>query len=351
MTKTTLIRLMGCAALLWQALPGGLTAQDQTGPQPVRGPVMGFVADRILGVRPILGVPGAATVGPPVLPNSGFESITFSALRDYALVLPARGRDVVLLRNLGSSIDAVDLQAPPGAGRMAVSPSGDAAALYYPVTSSVAVLIGLPQSPAVSWNVEAPNLAGGLAALAVSDNGGAVLVATTGEPSSVWLLTPDGGSRFLCYVTATASLAFLAGSHDVLIADGALSTVMLVRDPGGQARITQIGGQSEGVSRPVAVAAAPGNRGAIVANAEPAGVVSLSLEGERPQAVLCNCTVTGLEPLADGATFRLSDPGDGPIWLLDAAGPAPRILFVPNPASAHPRLLRSPLPVRPGGAR
>ena len=351
MAKTTFFRLTGCAALLSFALLGGLPAQDQTDAQPVGGPVMGFVTDRLSGVRPILGVPGAASLGLPVLPNSGFRSIAFSPSRDYALALVARGRQTVLLRNLKSSVAAIELQAPPGAGRMAISLSGDAAVLHYPETQSVAVLTGLPQSPAVSWSLEVPALAGGLTALAVSDDGGAVLIATAGEPSSVWLLAPNGSSRFLSYVAGAPSLAFLAGSHDVLIADGALSTVMLVRDANGQGRITQIGGRAEGVSRPIAVAAAADGRRAFVANAEPAGIVSLSLEGGQPLVVPCDCTLTALEPLADGTTFRLSDPGDGPIWLLDGASSPPSIVFVPDQSPVRPELRSPLLPVRSGGER
>ena len=346
MAKTIFLRLSGWAALLSLVSLGALAAQDQANRQPVSGPVLGFVADRLSGVRPILGIPGAATLGSPVLSNSGFRSIVFS--RDYALAA-AGGGPVVLLRNLQSTVSAVELQAPAGAGRMALSPSGDAAVLYYPQTQSVAVLTGLPQSPAVSWNLEAQSLAPGLAALAVSDGGGAVLIATAGEPSSVWLLAPDGGSRFLSYVTAAPSLAFLAGNHDVLIADGTLSTVALVRDAAGQAQLTQIGGPAEGVSHPVAVAAGKGR--VLVANAEPTGIVSLSLEGEPPLAIPCQCRVTGLEPLADGSTFRLSDPGAGPIWLLDAAGSPPRIVFVPDDSRVRPAPHRLPLPARQGGER
>jgi hypothetical protein len=223
--------------------------------------------------------------------------------------------------------------------------------LYYPDTQSVAVLAGLPQSPAVSWSLETAALAGGLAALAVSDDGGAVLVATAGEPGSVWLLAPDGSDRLLSHVPGAPSLAFLAESHDALVADGATGTVALVRDAAGQSQITQIGGPAEGVSRPVAVAASTDRRQAFVANAEPAGVVILSLEGEPPLAVPCQCSVTGLEALADGGTFRLSDPGEGPVWLLDAAASPPRIVFVPDSAPAHPRPGRAPLPVRAGGER
>jgi hypothetical protein len=318
---------------------------------PVSGPVLGFVASGPTGVRPILGIPGAATLGSPVLPGAGFAGIAFSASRDYALALVARGRQAVLLRNLTSSIDAVQLPVAPGAVRMAISPSGASAALYYPDTRSVTVLAGLPNAPAVSWKLESQDLAGGLLALAVSDDAGAILAAAAGQPSAVWLLAADGSSRILSQVAAAPSLAFVAGGHDVLIADAGLNTVTLVRDATGQALVRQIGAQAEGVSRPVAVSASADGLHAIVANQDPAGVVVLSLDGEPPLALPCQCAVTGLEPLADGTTFRLSDPGEGPVWLLDSASSPPRVVFVPNPRLARPGLLRVPVPVRPGGER
>jgi hypothetical protein len=284
----------------------------------VGGPVLGFVVDKASGVRPVLGVPGAATLGYAVLPAAGFDSIVVSPRRDFALALTEGERRLVLLRNLSASPSAEALTIPSGAIRVVLSPAGDAAVLYY--TGRVEVLTGLPDSPASSWGLDLP---ADLAALAVSDGGSAVLAATEGE---VWLLTPDAGYKMLYTVAGSPSVAFL-GSADAVLADGASSQVFVVRDVKGQPQIAPIGGPAEGISRPVAVAAVNGR--VFVANAEPGGVVSLSLAGEEALAIPCACTPTRLERLDDGATFRLSEAGEGPVWLLDVRSSPPRIVFVP----------------------
>ena len=346
MASTNTLRNTGCAGLVLLVVLGGLAAQDRSS---VSGPLVGFVFDKAAGIRPVLGVPGAATLGQPVMRSSGLEAVVFSPARDYALALAPRGGQVMLLRDLSTPGAAVGLQVAPGAARVAISPSGDVAVLYYPEAQAVSVLTGFPDAPAVSWSLAAPYLAGGLGALAVSDEGSAVLIAAAGDQSPVWLLTPASGARFLSYVSSSPSLAFLSKSSDAVVADAGNSTVVLVRDPAGQAETTQIGGAAEGLSRPVAVTVTADNRRVLVANSAPASVVSLSLAGEEPLALTCNCVVTGLERLARGVTFRLSAPGESPLWLLDAASSPPRIVFVPDSAPVRRGAARRPVPVRPGG--
>ena len=348
MTSMNCLQLTTRGGLISILLLGGLAAQD---PAPVSGPLVGFVFDNAAGIRPVLGVPGAATLGRPVMRSSGLEAVVFSPARDYALALAPRGGQVMLLKDLATAGAAVSLQVAPGAARFAISPSGDAAALYYPEAQAVSVLTGFPDAPAVSWSVEAPYLADGLGALAVSDEGSAVLIAAAGDQSPVWLLTPATGARFLSHVSSSPSLAFLSKSSDAVVADAGNSTVVLVRDPAGQAETTQIGGAAEGLSRPIAVAVTADNRRVLVANAASGGVVSLSLAGEAPLALPCDCEVTGLERLAGGVTFRLSAPGQSPLWLLDAASSPPRVVFVPDSSPIPRRAVRRPPPIRGGGER
>jgi hypothetical protein len=114
--------------------------------------------------------------------------------------------------------------------------------------------------------------------------------------------------------------------------------VTLARDNGGSIQLAQIGDPAEGISKPVAIVAFAGNRGVLVANSEPAGIVALGLAGGESTVVLCNCRVAVLEALAGGMAFRVNQPGEGPLWILDAAGSPPRMVFVPES-----------LPVRQGG--
>ncbi len=348
MAITNISRIGSAAAAFLLALCPAL-AQD---PQRIGGPVVGFVLDKAEGVRPILGIPGAATLGQPVLPAAGFASIVLSPQRDYALALTEGEQRLALLRNLSASPAAARLDVPPGASRIVLSPAGDAAALYYRDARRVVVLTGLPDSPSVAWSLDLPDLGAGLAALVVSDGGSAILVATAGEPSSILLFAADVEYRPLRLVAGSPSLAFLSNSLDAVVGDGASNLVFVVRDVKGAAEFTQIGGQAEGVSRPVAVAAAAGNRRVLVANSEPGGVVSLGLAGEEPLAIPCSCTPTILERLAGGAAFRLSDAGEGPVWLLDVESSPPRTVFVPRqPRLVRTEIQRAPAPVRRGGIR
>jgi hypothetical protein len=319
--------------------------------QRIEGPVLGFSVDQTAGIRPILGVPGAATLGPAVISATGLAGGTLSPGRDYALALLAGGREVVVVKNLRATAGASVLDVAPGPARIAISPSGNAAALYYAEPARVQVMAGLPESPSVSWSLDLSGLSGDPAALAVSDGGGAVLVASAGEPASVWLASQGVGQRFLYTAAGSPSLAFLVGSLDAAIADGAAGAVVLVRDPAGEPQVTPIGGQAEGVSHPLAIAAAQDNSRIFVANAQPAGVVSLSLTGEDPATLTCACTPTGLERMAGGAVFRLNEPGGGPIWLLDAAGASMRVVFVPEQMKLLRDTGRAPLPRRTGGDR
>jgi hypothetical protein len=319
--------------------------------QRIDGPVLGFSVDQTAGIRPILGLPGAATLGPAVISAEGLDGVTLSPARDYALALLARGREVVVVKNLRATAGASVLDVAPGPARVAVSPSGDAAVLYYAETARVQVLAGLPESPAVSWSLDLAGLSGVPAALAVSDGGGAVLVAAAGEPASVWLATQDVGQRLLYTAAGPASLTFLVGSLDAAIADGAAGAVVLVRDPAGQPQVTQIGGQAEGVSQPLAIAAAQDNSRIFVANAQPAGVVSLSLTGGDPATQPCACKIAGLERMAGGSVFRLNEAGGGPVWLLDAAAASMRMVFVPEQMRLLRDTGRTPAPRRGGGDR
>jgi hypothetical protein len=330
--KISRIRAFALAA----CMTGSLNAQS------VGGPIMGYVLEKSVGVRPLRGMPGAATLGSSVAGDPGYSAVAFAQQREYALGITRNGGQAVLLRNLGQQPRTVLLDLPPGADRIATSPAGDAAAFYYPGSSTVRVVTGLPGSPAISWNVAAPELTGGAAALAVSDGGGAVLFAAGAQ---VYLLAPELGVRYLIGIGGSPGLAFLAGSLDAVVADGVLSRVMLVRDPKGDAQVSLIGDAAQGVSQPVAVAAAPDNRRVFAANAEPGGVVSLSLAGEDSALLPCACVPTGLERLSGNLAFRLTEAGGGPVWILDGASSPPRIVFVPDQAAPAP-VVTPRLPVR-----
>jgi hypothetical protein len=63
----------------------------------------------------------------------------------------------------------------------------------------------------------------------------------------------------------------------------------------------------------------------VIAGVRAVTVVNRQTGESKP--VACDCPVGGLTPM--GAYLRLNELGTDPIWLLDAAGAEPRLVFVP----------------------
>ncbi len=344
--KTTLWNRLAHAALCL-ALAAGLTAQTKRSDlmrqervnrqtrstHRIGGPVLDYVFDREAGLRPLLGIPGATSWGESVaLPD--MSAAVASAERRYALAVSGDDRRPSLVRNLSGPVAVLPLpDTAAGVDRMAVSPGGAVAALYYREAASIQVVGGLPDNPAARWTSDAGTLPGSLEAMAVSDNARAVLAsAVDGDRRSLVRLTPDGDWRYLTSLDGSASIAFLNDSADAVIADNAANRVFLVR---GTGEVLPLAGEPDGISRPVGVAASADNRSVAVANSDPGGVVLLSLRGGGVETVACRCVPTGLRRLSGNSVFRLNDPSDAQIYVFDGDSQQSRIVLVPPSAAAR----------------
>ncbi len=298
----------------------------------ISGPVLGYFFDPSLGgLRSILGIPGSSTLGALVDTGVALRGAEVSPRQDYALGLTAEPAAVVLVGLPAGKIAAQLAEGAPS--RMALSPTGSAAALYYQDKQAVRVITGLPLNPApgvldVSW-LPAP-----VAALAVSDDG--IVLLAAGQN----LYAAGGGLAAPALVTTLGSatgLSFFENSRDALIADAGRDEVVWIRDVTGAAERLKLAGASDGLSGPIAVAAAGQTRRVLAATRT--AIALLDLDGGPPALLPCSCAVAGMYRLNGSSVFRLNAPSGDPMLLLDAGTPAPRLLFV---ASGAPR----PLPPR-----
>jgi hypothetical protein len=184
---------------LLQIVPAVLLASvaaAQTGTA-LSGPTMGLVFDASQSaLRPIRGIPGAATFGDAVNPGFPLASATVSPRQDFALALRADDSSVVLARAGGGS--AAVPGARPAPALMVFSPAGATAALYDSGAGRVQVLTGLPDAAAVQSDVDISALAGPVAALAVDDAGSTLfLAAGAAETVALYRIGMDGTSQFL----------------------------------------------------------------------------------------------------------------------------------------------------------
>jgi hypothetical protein len=290
-----------CAVAAALAIPAAGREPEQRRPEdwPERrqqklmaGPQLGLVFEKEAGrLRRVVGLPGAATLGPVVEVGVALVEASISPRQDLALGITSEGRVVRVVA--GSPAEALD--APPSPARIVFSPRGQVAALVY--QGEIRVI--RPASGAAERAVELGALDGAAEVVAVSD-GGTVLVATSA--GTVVLFERDG-TRVVGAVRHASGAAFLPGSGDALVADDADDHVFLLRGGGFAA----IAGGNTGVAGPIAVESSADGRRALVANGRTGTVLSLDLTDGSTELVECACRPEALRRTSQPGTFWLRE--------------------------------------------
>lgn len=320
------------AMRVWSHLAGLLlgAATLASGQTPIAGPVLGYLWDAQAGrIRPVLGVPGAATLGEPLALAGTLRSAEIASGQAYALAVDDAERVVLVNAATGESRPLE--VAAAGLDRIVFSPTGAAAAIYYKDIPRAVLLTGLPENPATSAAVDLSGLPALITAMAASDQDELLLVGTAG---GVYLAGPRQTSPTLVApATATGAIAFLENSRDALIADRERNEILWIRDVTGAAERVVVASEKDGVLHPLAIAAAEGNRKAIAAL--PGAVAILDLNGGPPSITPCACSPSGLVRMRGNSVFRLNDGSAGPLFLAEPGGPDWRVVFVPGLARTN----------------
>lgn len=315
----TLILGAGTVALALNAQP----ATDTT----VTGPTLGYTLDSAQGtIRPILGLPGAALLGSPVVLPVSARRVLLAPGSRYALVQEKEQGQWSVLPDLS---DPSQIQPTASlvtdADLFAFSADGAALVLYSAAHQSVQVIQGLPKAPAVSRTIDLSAVPGLVSTLAVSNDGAAVLMAVSGDTGALLLLaTGDGPPRQIATADRVSALAFIPGGTDALWADTVRNQIGILRDVTGAAEWRVLAAEADGVANPVAVGA---DETRIVAVMSGGRLLTFPRGTGDPQQFDCGCTATGLALLPGNARWRVTDGSDGPLWVLDSN--AARLFFVP----------------------
>ena len=308
--------------------------------EPIRGPVLGYTFDRrTKALSPIFGVPGASYVGEPL--DLGFQLATaeISPFQNYVLGVEVTSEAVWLIDVRGDFAVARPLSGvAAGVDRIVLSPNGDAAGLYDRQVRQVQILIGLPDRLSLQKKIDLSTLPGVLTALAISDDGGTLLAAVSaGDTGSVFALGPQQQPRLITAVGRVLAMTFLNHAPDALIADYDRNEIALIQEVNGAARWILLASESDGIVRPIAVAASADDRRTFAASAAEQVVAAIPTEGGVATSMTCHCTPTGLYRLNGDSIFRMTEASDAPLFLLDAGQGDLRIVFVPpNESSPAP---------------
>ncbi len=327
-------------------------------PVRVEGPVLGFVFDRASGgVRPILGMAGASLFGEPVVLGIDANRAAISSVGGYVLGTAADTGRVTLFRDFVYGAPGIAIgNADPAPDRIVLSTNGSAAALFYGDRNAIQVFANLPSSPQFRGEVSLFGLPGPVSALAISDDGEAILAgARNGDGrESVMLLSPGADPRVLGSAGRIAATAFFAGKPDAVFADSAAGSVYWIRNVRGAAEFVALPGGE--IAKPVALQVTSDDRRILVAGA--GAVASLDLQGSAPTVTRCDCVISGLDRLRGNSVFRVTEVSAAPSWLFDAGTSEPRFLFVPRAVDESPRAIpterplpRPTAPLPQGGVR
>jgi hypothetical protein len=273
----------------------------------VGAPVLGFVPDGNR-VRPVFGIPAAASISDPLSIPRGIARMAASPQQDYVLASTADTGEVVLMAPDGT------LTSLKGAGtapdELVISPEGSSAALWFSSISHAQVIAGLPRSPQVR-DIDATFLGPSPYALAISDDGQWLAGAWR---AGNYAFGPHGEVNRLPVEEIVPAAGFMHGSHDLVIATH--EQILKVGDVGG-ANVAGVLLTGQGRLDAMAVAVAGGNQSVVVA--DPRGrITQLDLAGGAAQTADCGCSPQGLFPMGR-LVFRLNGLDSGAFQLFDTS--------------------------------
>jgi hypothetical protein len=308
--------------LLFAAFAGLAGAQSGT----FNGPVAGYVFDSgTHSLRPVLGIPGAATIGTPIDVGYSLTAAYVAPQQDSFFGIASDGSTHWFAIAAG----AVTEKSIPGAmqtpERVVFSPSGTAAALYS--NGQAQIITGLRGSPVVGGNLSLGSTdprrgRRGAPAMAVSDDGSYLLAALS---SGIQLAGQNGVVRPVIQTGADAVMAFAPGGHDAAIAARGTGAV-LIKDVPGAATQQPLAGDGPSFNAPVGIAFSGDGSHVFVASASQKSAMAFDLSGNRSD-MTCSCSPAELTPM--GSSFRLNELTTDPLWLVDAGTSGPRVVFVP----------------------
>ena len=294
--------------------------------QQVTAPILTYVTDEAGALHPLLGIPGAATVGSPLNVGFGIRKLVMPSAHDYLLARTGKDSWPVVVQVHGETITARSIrQGGSGIERVAVSPSGSAAAFFVGTEGRIYAYGNLSKSPALIGQFQVEAL-GRLTALAISDTGRTAMAGfSDGTSGALYFLTVDGEPRLIASMRHPSAIQFLWHSNFAVIADDIDNKVYGFTD----GPVFPIATEQDGISVPIDIAVAGDNSKAFVINAGSQSITKIGPDGDVAPPVHCDCTLTGLHPTSTDSVYRVTDFSGGPVLLFDGSARVPRMIFVP----------------------
>jgi DNA-binding beta-propeller fold protein YncE len=305
------------------ALLSGAAAGAQ--PTTLAGPEVGIVYDKpSQSIRRIMGVPGSAVMGEPLIGDILFASI--APTRQAAIVQNADGFQLVRFRA------ALEMEPLPGAwDRVAWSPDGSLAVLF----SAESGQLQRVRVEAVPAQVEQPenlNLPGHTVTdLAVDRDGATIIIASQDGDTPALLQWHTSGVTGQITAIAGAGAAIFDGGGNLFVADRQNHVVAVLRSFAAAWHVVStidLGGSGT----PAGLAVSHDRRRLYVASLAPDSIAVFdTASGEKVAEAPLAVSPSGLELLSGKPVLlvRSRVKADDPAWIVDVRFPQPVLYFVP----------------------
>ncbi len=302
-------------------------------------PSLGFVASQTPAqLRPILGIPGSARLGNPLLLPNTVTQIYVAPGQAFALAQQVPGIPLGLILLEGLSSETLSLPVTPIAGAMsqadllAFGPLGRSAVLYSRQTNHLQVLTGLPRAPQVYLDVPNVSVANTPQKLAISDDAQIVLI--TDGAGAVYSLSQGAAPTIVHHSPDISAVAFLAGSHDAVICDRSLNSAALLQSS-SISPVAAVAPLSEGCQPEDAASTADGKT-ILVACAGQQALLAVDRVSGMTRTYSVPTTPGAFDRLSVRDTFLISPPQGSTYWLFVWGPGGPVASFIGAGAgSAH----------------
>lgn len=308
------------------------------------GPLLGLAFDPTAQLlRPLWGIPGAATQGQPLDLGAKVTTAAVSSEPGVALAGLADADRLVLVRLAAGELTLTGVDGTYSNPRRVVySPNGRMATALYEDPPVIQVIDFSADPVAISRTIDTTPIGATVVSLAVSD-AGTVAVGTVpaegdadSRPTVLFWANDSANPLAFDNWIYPAALAFSAQGR-LVVADREARTISIIRDPEGVKERTVLASADQGIREPLGLRFASNDRRLLVANGGDHSIIVIDLDREAPAATVleCACAPTMVEPLNGPLVFRLSNASDGPLWMLEIDPAEPRVLFVPPARSAQ----------------
>jgi hypothetical protein len=318
-----MFKIIVCTSLIYFAVFTALTAAEvsaQVGP-----PVLSFVPDGTGALRPLIGVAGAATIGAPLELGLSVVQLAIPPDHDYILATAEEIQSPIWLQLHEGTPAIRSLDGVSNIDRIAISPTGSAAAFLSESDGRIYSFVNLSRSPLAVSNFEIGGL-GPTTAFAITDDGQTGLWGTSdGVSGSVFVLKALQQPRLIASTTHPSAIQFLLNGDSAIIADDIENEILWFSN--GQ--VSTIATAADGILAPSALAVSRDNRKIFVGSSKAASVTKIETFTTVGEPVYCNCTLTGLYPTNTDSVFRLNTFTGRPILLFDGSLATSRITYVP----------------------